>query len=440
MKILLVNFHNHDVHSGMYGLVALASYIELYVNNVDIKVVDALREPFYDILVSWKPDIVALTSYTIWHDQVLEHAHKIKKLSPDSKIIIGGSHITGLPKGFVFPIDYAIIGEGEEALAAICNEIGRVKIGNIKIGAEHATIGNIKGVIAESINDPEHTTPVDVNILPVVRLDKYTPISSYQRQTVGMIASRGCYFSCKYCNIRTMSRTIRIYPIKRVVDEIQLYYDKLGARYIIFWDDVFGLNEKWTESLIEELDKRQLLGKIGYHIHVRASTVTEERCQIWKKLGVTGWNMGLDFGSDKMLKKVKGPDCSIEKTREAILMAGKYKFIVGASFIFGAPEETIDDMRETISFMSWIADMKERGLLNVHIWFFCATPLPNTEWWKIAESKGKVSWDMDYKRLSLHNWREHLLLNEGISSDQFNWIHEDAKKMMIRINGAFGEP
>ena len=47
---------------------------------------------------------------------------------------------------------------------------------------------------------------------------------------------------------------------------------------------------------------------------------------------------------------------------------------------------------------------------------------------------------MDLTRLHLHNWKDHFMLEDSINDLQLNHIHEEAKKLMIRINGNFGEP
>lgn len=422
MKVLLVNFHNHQTNSAMYNLVALASYIE-NIPDTQIQVLDGIRQPFWDILRNWKPDIVGLTSYTVWYGNVVEKAHQIDSIY-NGKIVIGGHHITSLPKSMrVPPFDYSVIGEGEEVLSSLCK------------GETPST-----GLIDYPMDTPVMSNPVDVTRLPVARLDKYTPLSFYNDNMVGIVASRGCPFNCQYCSIRTMSKGVRYYPVEQVINQIELCYNKLGSKTIIFWDDTFGLNIQWLQELIYQLDSKKLLGKIQYHVHCRASTVNEERCELMRKLGVKVWNMGLDFGSDKMLKQTKGKDCSVQKNKEAILMAHKYGIATGGAVMFGAPEETIDNMKETLSFMKWYRDSIRSGLCTGSIWFFCATPLPGTEWWNYAEKRNKVSWDMDCSRLHLHNWREHLLLDDSITNEQFNWIHKEAKKLMADINGSWSEP
>jgi len=425
MKVLLTTYHNNQISSGMYPYAAIASYLETYT-DAEIKVVDAQREPLFDILDSWKPDIIAIGSYTVWHAEVVEQAWKIKAKAPYAKLLIGGYHITSMPSSFEnSPFDYAILGEAEEAFAMLVNGENLLRIPGLIVRGNLSTIPPV---------------PVDINTLPVVDLVKYTPKWLYNG-VVGMTTSRGCYFNCSYCNIRTMSKKVRLRSVKTVVNEIELYYKVLNIRHIVFWDDVFGLNKAWLVQFMLELGKRNLIGKIKYSIHVRADTVTRELCTLWKQLGVVAWNMGIDFGNDTILLQTKGKGYTVEKIKEALLLSGEFGFVTGCSFIFGAPRETFAQMKETLSLLDWYIDMKNLGKIHhsSHMWFFVATPLPGTMWWNTALKEGKITRDIDLRRLSLHNWSEHLLLSPSVTNEEFSWIHEEAKKRMIIINGSFNE-
>jgi radical SAM superfamily enzyme YgiQ (UPF0313 family) len=411
-KVLFVSWHNNQLDSGLYALSALATYIRPYA---EVRVVDGKLQDLFGIIDQFHPDLICMPSYTVYHKEVVERAKEVKNHIP-VKLLIGGYHITSMPSSFQNPpFDYAILGEGEEALKKLI--LGET---------------DICGLI---------TQPCDIATLPVVDLPRLTNRDFYRNGAVGMVSSRGCYFNCEYCAIRSMSRGVRFRPIEVVIDEIELYYKELGICHIIFWDDVFGVNTEWLTEFIATLEQRKLLGRLTYDIHVRASTVTQKRCELWKKMGVICWNMGLDFGDDAMLARVKGGGSTVQKNKEAVLLGGEYGFRIGASVIFGAPEEKFEQMVNTLRFLQWYGDQKFTEKIHPHsgIWFFICTPLPGTKWWTWGIEHKRFDLSIDLDKLSLHNWKDHLLLDESVSEEQLDWIHEEAKKHMIRINGSFTE-
>ncbi len=420
-KVLFVSFNNSQQDSGLYALSALATYVRPYA---EVKVIDGVRQDLFRTINEFSPDLICIPSYTVFHKDVVEHAKKIKAYAPNVKLLIGGYHITSMPSSFQNPpFDYGVLGEGEEVLRRLI------------IGED-----NIHGLITQPCNSTNGSSPMDLSTMPVVDLPGLTMKYLYPG-VAGMISSRGCYFDCEYCAIRSMSHGVRFRPLNVVIDEIELYYNQLGVRHIIFWDDVFGVNTDWLKEFYDALEQRRLLGKITYDIHVRASTVNRTRCELWKKMGVMSWNMGLDFGDDVMLAKVKGGGSTVQKNKEAVLLGGEYGFRIGASVIFGAPEEKFEQMVNTLMFLQWFGDQKFSGKIHPRsaIWFFICTPLPNTKWWEWGINHNRFDSSIDLNKLSLHNWKDHLLLDESVSENQLNWVHEDAKKHMVRINGAFAE-
>jgi radical SAM superfamily enzyme YgiQ (UPF0313 family) len=252
-KVLFVSWHNNQLDSGLYALSALATYIRPYA---EVRVVDGKLQDLFGIIDQFHPDLICMPSYTVYHKEVVERAKEVKNHIP-VKLLIGGYHITSMPSSFQNPpFDYAILGEGEEALKKLI--LGET---------------DICGLI---------TQPCDIATLPVVDLPRLTNRDFYRNGAVGMVSSRGCYFNCEYCAIRSMSRGVRFRPIEVVIDEIELYYKELGICHIIFWDDVFGVNTEWLTEFIATLEQRKLLGRLTYDIHVRASTVTQKRCELWK--------------------------------------------------------------------------------------------------------------------------------------------------------------
>lgn len=74
------------------------------------------------------------------------------------------------------------------------------------------------------------------------------PFNSYKTSrnpAGGIITSKGCIFSCKYCSSSLiMGKKFRTRSPENVVDEIQLLTENYGIGELAFLDDIFMLNKK----------------------------------------------------------------------------------------------------------------------------------------------------------------------------------------------------
>ena len=84
---------------------------------VDGTIGDLSVEKTVDKVLSKKPDIVGLTSYSPFYHVQVELATALKKAAPDLPIMIGGSHATIVKeKALEECFDYVFVGEAENSL------------------------------------------------------------------------------------------------------------------------------------------------------------------------------------------------------------------------------------------------------------------------------------------------------------------------------------
>ena len=115
IKLFLINPDYLLYASPPLGLAYLASYLREKIPNLDIKIIDQKsHSQILRILAKESPDIIGLSAVSENWVKVKELARDIRHISRQSKIIIGGVHITTLPSSFNNSFfDYAILGEGE---------------------------------------------------------------------------------------------------------------------------------------------------------------------------------------------------------------------------------------------------------------------------------------------------------------------------------------
>ena len=136
MDILLINppwqtkdgniWHGVKSTSPPLGLLYVAAYAEKQSRCVKVMDVNAEELHFEDIeaiIARDKPDWIGFTAVTAQITSTHRIAEIIKRVSPDSKIIVGGVHATAVPEEVLRDenIDYVIRGEGEIPFFGVVN-------------------------------------------------------------------------------------------------------------------------------------------------------------------------------------------------------------------------------------------------------------------------------------------------------------------------------
>ncbi len=129
--------------------------------------------------------------------------------------------------------------------------------------------------------------------------------------------------------------------------------------------------------------------------------------------------MGLESGSETVLRYLKADTVSVEQNQKAIDLLTARGIIVEGSFIIGSPCETMEDCAATHDF---ILDNYRAGKLN-YTSIKLLTPYPGTVVWEYALSRGLVDDHMDWTRLhmgieSFDPWH-CVYLNEMIPLEEF---------------------
>lgn len=413
------------------GLAYLASYINKTLPNVKVRILDQIPpKQVKKIIKKDMPDIVGLTSVSENWFKVKKLAKEIKTEFSEIKLVIGGIHVTTQPSCFKdSAFDYGIIGEGEIPFSKLIQQIMTKKNGT-------QNLTKIKGLLIRSgskiVNTglPEHIENLDEIPSPNFKLlnMKYyslPSISSGFKKTFIILTSRGCPYNCKFCSSSCFWRSkIRFFSAGRVVKEIEELYRRYRFRSIFFGDDLFAINKGRIKEIIILLKNKGLLGKIEFFCGGRANLFDDEMAELLKELGVKTVSFGFESGSKKMLKWLKGGNVTVEENKRAISICKKYNIEASGFFIIGSPYETLQDMRETYSFI--------RDYCSKNFIIYQTIAYPGTEIWKYALKEKLIKEDM-YE----HEMREFLesdtnyLLTKEVSKEDFNKVYQKIRSLKV---------
>tara|TARA_Y100000310_G_C20683051_1_gene817191 strand:+ start:243 stop:1664 length:1422 start_codon:yes stop_codon:yes gene_type:complete len=422
MKLALINLEDDMEHPAM-GLVFLATYLEKKgFDNTEI--IDRCFEK--NILLKLddiRPTIIGISAKTVHYALAIELANQIRKKFKDIILILGGAHITTMPDSLDKVFDLGVVGEGEETILEIINMLKKREKDYFKI--KGIVYFDNQGIFKKT----ENRLPIiPLDTIPSPNLSHINPKfikemnSSFNVGNRGfVITSRGCPFKCIYCSTTRVWNKLRFNSPERVVKEINNWIEVFSVNQIRIMDDLFGVSKSRLRSLADLIENEGINKQVGFIISLRVTSVDEETCKLLKRIGVKKVNFGFDSGNDRVLKMLKGEGIKVEDIKKAVKLCQKYDILVEGSLIYASPTESIKEMKDTLDLIKWMT--KQKNVEN--IWSFVMTPLPATEIWEIAEKRGKVSKEMDWRNLSYYRENDPLLLDADYN--EFLKIWEETK-------------
>jgi len=277
---------------------------------------------------------------------------EVKKALPETRTVMGGIHATFAAEDILreFPfVDYIVKGEAEHAFPKLLDHLEAgtkaSDVEGISFMDDGRHIINPLSIIQDldSLPMPARELTRDVEYgyshkgIPLT-FGKFTTVST----------SRGCPFHCSYCSCSAFSlRKWRARSAEKVVDELESLYSQ-GYETCVFVDDNFTHSRRRVESICELIRQRRI--RLRMYCEGRADSASYETMRTMHRAGFDVIYFGVESASPKVLryyrKTVKPP-----KAAEAISNAKRSGMVVVTSFIFGAPDETEDEMRMTMEFI-----------------------------------------------------------------------------------------
>lgn len=316
---------------------------------------------------SFKPDLVGTTALTVYLQSAWKVLQIAKQMSQDITTVIGGPDVTGKPEDSMKSpwVDYAISGEGEFVMPSLVRVLQRRDFSRLQ------TIPGISYRDGNRVILCKSRAPnVDVRDIPPPARNSLS-FKQYPPDIYGtIITERGCPYHCTFCNSPQLwGSTMRYHDIQGVLDEIQYIYERFGTTYYRFYDDVFGLNRNRIKRLLSGLIDRKI--QIRYWCNSRFDVLDRELLDLMVKSGCDELSLGIESGSNKILKYVK-KNITVEKIKNCLPTLKSSEIGWSAFFIMGFPLETEEDLKLTLRLMEEVDPPK--GII-----FSIFTPYPGTE-------------------------------------------------------------
>lgn len=304
-------------------------------------------------------------------------AQAIKQELPELPVGFVGSHTSALPREVLaLPyVDLVFLNEGVYALHNLLR--GNLKSDLAKVAGIGFKKRDAAGRPVLWLNPPQAVVPQELmdQDLPGYAWDllpyKERPLDLYRahfwhagfdhaKRTpfAAIYTSLGCNFGCDFCMINIVnrqdngedvhaahSRGMRFWSPGFIAAEMEKLA-KMGVQTLRISDEMFFLNRRYYEPLLQDVTARDL--GLNMWTYSRVDTVRPAALEMFRKAGVNWLALGIEAGSQTVRKEVsKGSfqEVNIREVCKTVRDAGLH---VISNYIFGFPDDTLETMQQTL--------------------------------------------------------------------------------------------
>lgn len=388
-------------------------------------------------------DVVGISSiFTPQTSRVVEAVRCIKQSYPEKLIILGGVNARHQQRRFLDAgADLICLSEAESTILEIGDVLRR---GSADFSAIPGIAFRRDGRIVQT---PAADVEQDLDKLALPAwdlspLDRYWKIarphgggfrSDRSTRYASIMTSRGCPFRCQFCHISQEGsdspsgnlRRLRLKSQARVLQEVDILKD-LGIQYLFIEDDSLLAKKERAMTIFREITKRKLTlsdvnGVNISHLCKREGSklvADQHLLETMAEAGFTELSLPFESASPRILAKYASNKWNIEITDSVSIIqtAKRLGLTVGGNYIFGYPDETYDELTETIMLAR---KHMEEGMDRANL--MCVVPYPGTNLYDYAIANGNLSPDFDADKL---NWLYPTMVNTLIPPEVLGYVNK----------------
>jgi anaerobic magnesium-protoporphyrin IX monomethyl ester cyclase len=405
------------------GLLYVASYLERTCPHIAIQVLDANAQglSYHEmeaLIKEANPDLVGMSVLTFNLIDAWKTTQLIKACSPNTRICLGGQHVTLYPDESLGleGVDYVVHGEGERTFARLVQEIEagerEAQLREIEGLGFHGPSGPVRHILQDKIERLDDLPPPARHL---VNHQNYDHVVAEGQRLTTMQTSRGCPAACLFCDIRKTQ--FRTRSPEDVLLELNGLLDQ-GVDDIFFVDDTITIDKKRVFALCDLIVKNNR--PFHFKISARVDTVNPDLLGALKKAGCYRIHYGVETATPRLLKYLEKGQTP-EKIRNAFRWTKEAGIGCFAYMMLGIPTETRDEMKATVNFAI--------ELEPDYVQFSICTPYPKTALYESMRQEGII--EDDYWREFARNPSEEFRVrfwNKDFTEEDLRLIQSDAHR------------
>ena len=320
--------------------------------HVMVDLVDDLLSPIpYD-----RPyDLVGITCTCATSPRAYEIAGEFRQHGVP--VVMGGFHVSLHPEEALEHCDAVVVGEAESVWEELLEDARRRRL---KRRYQAGDFHDLKG-------------------LPRPRLE----LVDYRRYRVKIVptqTSRGCPYSCAFCEVPIVyGHTYRRRPLGEVIEEIKANVRITGLKNIYFIDDNLTGHRDYARDLLRALRPLNLKWSCLWTINTSRD---EELLDLAKKSGCYHVNIGIENVCQDSLSSIHKLQNPVKEYEELLGRLRERGLFYSLNFMFGLDADTPELFEETLAFLERIK--APMAFFNV------ATPRQGTPMWEQLKAEGRM--------------------------------------------------
>lgn len=306
MRVLLIypSLRRELIGYGDLGAVAEPLALEYLAagareDSHDVRILD-LRlhgDALDSTLISWQPDVVGITGYSMHVLHNLAVCRKVKSLLPECYTVTGGHHATLLPEDFFIPeMDFVVRGEGVHPFRAILRALEE--------GKQPGPIAGVWMRNGDQWLDGGPAMSYDIDSLPspdrtLTGADRDSYFIDWMKPIALLRTTVGCPYRCSFCSLwKIQDGRYHMRDVERVVAEIA----SVKEESIFLVDDEAFVNGRRMAKLAEALKAAGVRKR--YFTYCRIDTLLRqpELMAAWVEVGLERLFIGIEAVTPEELK------------------------------------------------------------------------------------------------------------------------------------------
>jgi radical SAM superfamily enzyme YgiQ (UPF0313 family) len=289
-------------------------------------------------------DVFGFSSICSSYPLTLRLAQEVKRYHPEAKVILGGpqASVVDVATMQAFTcVDFIVRGEADETFPALLRRL------SCAAGDEMESIPGITFRRGDEVIR-NHNAPVvrELDRLPLPAFDLDPNLK--ERGGIHLEIGRGCPFACTFCSTNDFfRRNFRLKSPQKMIDEISFIKKEYGIEYFSLVHDMYTVDRKkvlaFCQAIIESGEQ------FTWGCSARTDCIDDELIALMASAGCRGIFFGIETGSQR-LQQVIHKNLDLTEALKRIECADSHAIHMAVALIVGFPEETRDDLRDTIHF------------------------------------------------------------------------------------------